>query len=112
VDRPYSGTGTSVRFFGHDTQFSTAPALLHQHTGAAVLPAFVLQDGNGGYLTNAEPLIPMTESSADPQAALAENTQRIATIFEGIIRRHPEQWFNYVPIWKNGSAHESMGPGE
>ncbi len=102
VDRPYSGTGTAVNFFGHDTQFSTAPALLHQHTGAAVLPAFVIQDGKGGYITMAEPLIPMDRPDADPHAALATNTQRIANIFEGIIRRHPEQWFNYVPIWQHG----------
>ena len=36
----------------------------------------------------------------DSHAAIATNTQRIANVFEGIIRRHPEQWFNYVPIWK------------
>ena len=106
VDRPYAGTGTPVQFFGHQTEFSTAPAVLHQHTGAAVLPAFVLQDGCGGYLTMAEPLIPMNASSG-PET-LAANTQRIATIFEEIIRRHPEQWFNYVPIWRaNGVAHTS-----
>lgn len=106
VDRPYSGTGTPVRFFGHDTQFSTAPALLHQHTGASVLPAFVLQDGRGGYLTMAEPLIAMKASSG--AETLAANTQRIATVFEEIIRRHPEQWFNYVPIWRaNGAPHAS-----
>jgi KDO2-lipid IV(A) lauroyltransferase len=104
VDRPYSGTGTTVQFFGHETQFSTAPALLHQHTGASVLPAFVLQDGRGRYIMAAEPLIPMTDKP-DPQAALATNTQRIAQVFEGIIRRHPEQWFNYVPIWKNGNSN-------
>jgi KDO2-lipid IV(A) lauroyltransferase len=104
VDRPYAGTGTPVDFFGHRTEFSTAPALLHQHTGAAVLPAFVVQDHTGGYLTLAEPIIPMDEGS-DPQTALATNTQRIATIFEDIIRRHPEQWFNYVPIWRdNGQS--------
>ena len=99
VDRPYAGTGTPVDFFGHETEFSTGPALLHQHTGAAVLPAFVLQAGRGGYLTLAEPLIPM-EEGASAQAAIAINTQRIATVFEDIIRRHPEQWFNYTSIWK------------
>jgi len=104
VDRPYAGTGTPVDFFGHRTEFSSAPALLHQHTGAAILPAFTLQDDRGGYLIVAEPLIPMIEGQKDP-TALAENTQRIATMFEGIIRRHPEQWFNYVPIWReNGTA--------
>ncbi len=99
VDRPYAGTGTAVDFFGHRTEFSTAPALLHQHTGATVLPAFVVQDDAGGYLTLAEPLVPMDDST-DTHAALATNTQRIATVFENIIRRHPEQWFNYVPIWR------------
>jgi len=30
----------------------------------------------------------------------AANAQRIATVFETIVRCNPEQWFNYVPIWK------------
>ena len=67
VDRPYPGSGAAVNFFGHATQFSTAPALLHQHTGAAVLPAFVIQDGKGGYITMAEPIIPMQNDGANPQ---------------------------------------------
>ncbi len=100
VDRPYGGTGVPVNFFGHETEFSTAPALLAHHTGAAVLPAFVLQDRDHGYISMAEPIIPMQEET-DTNATLAGNTQRVATIFEAIIRRHPEQWFNYVPIWRD-----------
>lgn len=99
VDRPYAGTGTGVRFFGRETEFSTAPALLWQHTDAAVLPAFVLQNKKGRYLSFAEPAIPM-ERLDDAREALAKNTQRVATAFESIIREHPEQWFNYVPVWK------------
>lgn len=100
VDRPYAGSGTPVRFFGRDTLFSTAPALLWQHTGAAVLPAFVLQNKKGRYLSFADPAIPM-ERHEDQREALARNTQRIATAFEAIIRENPEQWYNYVPIWKH-----------
>jgi len=104
VDRPYEGSGACVELFGHKTEFSTAPALLAQHTGAAVLPAFVIHDGEGGYRTMAEPPIPM-DTPADPRTAIPANTQRIASVFEGVIRRHPDQWFNYVPIWrKNGSS--------
>ena len=102
VDRPYGGTGAPVNFFGHETEFSTAPALLAHHTGAAVLPAFVLQDDAGGYISTAEPIIPMNETNGNG-SGLAGNTQRIATIFEAIIRRHPEQWFNYVPIWRDAA---------
>jgi KDO2-lipid IV(A) lauroyltransferase len=44
VDRPYTGSGVPVEFFGRTTEFSTGPALLWQHTGAAVIPAFVLHN--------------------------------------------------------------------
>ena len=100
VDRPYANSGTPVQFFGCETEFSTAPALLWQHTDAAVLPAFVLQNKKGRYLSFADPAIPM-ERQDDPRKAIARNTQRVATAFEKIIREHPEQWFNYVPIWKH-----------
>lgn len=102
IDRPYENSGTPVEFFGRQTLFSTAPALLCQHTDAAVLPAFVLQNKSGRYLSFADPSIPL-EKSENPRDDLANNTQRIAEVFEGIIRQHPEQWYNYVPIFK---AHE------
>ena len=100
VDRPYAGTGTPVEFFGAQAEFSTAPALLAHHTGAAVVPAFVVFDDWKHYISFAEPVVPMADG-ADPRAALVENTQRLAAIFEAIIRHHPEQWFNYVPIWRD-----------
>ncbi len=98
VDRPYEGTGTPVQFFGATTEFSTGPALLWQHTGAAVIPAFVLENENRQYISFADPMIPLAPAE-DPKQAVAENTQRIAAYFESIIRQHPEQWYNYVPIW-------------
>jgi lauroyl/myristoyl acyltransferase len=98
VDRPYAGSGAPVKFFENMAEFSTAPALLAHHTGATVLPAFVLQNPNGRYVSFADPAIPIIEDR-DPRRALAENTQRIASAFEGIVRAHPDQWFNYVPVW-------------
>ncbi|MDQ3623502.1 MAG: lysophospholipid acyltransferase family protein [Verrucomicrobiota bacterium] len=98
IDRPYGGSGAPVRFFERPTEFSPAPALLWQHTGAAVIPAFVLRESSGDYTAFADPGLRL-EAGPDPRAALVENTQRIASHFECIIRAHPEQWFNYVPIW-------------
>ncbi len=99
VDRPYAGTGSTVRFCERETEFSSAPALLWQHTGAAVVPAFVLQESGGRYISFADAPLDF-QRGAIPQEALIENTQRLTTHFETIIRKHPEQWFNYVPIWK------------
>ncbi len=103
VDRPYAETGSPVEFFDRETTFSTAPVLLWQHTGAAIIPAFVLQNPSGRYHAFAEPAIAL-EPMADRRESLTRNTQHIATAFEKIIRPHPDQWFNYVPIWKNETS--------
>jgi len=93
VDRPYGGSAVPVQFFGAETHFSSAPTLLWQHTGADVIPAFVLQKPGGRYVSLLAPPVPMDGDGAG-------NAQRIATVFETIVRGNPEQWFNYVPIWK------------
>jgi lauroyl/myristoyl acyltransferase len=98
VDRPYAGTGTPVHLFGRQTEFSSAPALLWQHTGAPVVPAFVVRSPGSRYLSFAEPPVEL-RPGADARAGLGANTQAVASVFESIIRRYPEQWFNYVPIW-------------
>ena len=100
VDRPYAGTGSNVRFCERAKEFSSAPALLWQHTGAAVVPAFVLLESGGRYISFADAPLDF-KSHEDKRAALVENTQRLATHFETIIRKHPEQWYNYVPIWNS-----------
>jgi KDO2-lipid IV(A) lauroyltransferase len=92
------GSGSPVTFFGQPVQFSSAPALLRQHTGAAVVPAFVVRHRYGRYLSFAEPAVEMT-AEPDKRTALQLNTQRIASVFESIIRRYPDQWFNYVPAF-------------
>ena len=99
VERPQANSGTPVQFCGRDTPFSLGPSLLWQHTDAAVLPAFVLQKNEGRYLSFIDPPVPM-QQDGELRESLASNTQRIASIFETIIQRHPEQWYNFVPIWK------------
>lgn len=108
VDRPYAGSGLPVEFFGRKTEFSSAPALLWQHTGAAVIPAFVLHNKSGRYTAFAQAPLPFAKST-EPRADLATNTQLLATHFEHVIRQHPEQWFNYVPIWPSSSAPSPAG---
>jgi len=106
VDRPYVGSGTPVTFFGETAEFSSAPALLWQHTGAAVVPAFALQNSDGRYRAFAEPMLAL-QPQRDSRASIAINTQQIATHFETVIRRHPEQWFNYVPLWSPSPPRSS-----
>jgi lauroyl/myristoyl acyltransferase len=98
VDRPYAGTGSPVQLFGHASEFSSAPALLAQHTGAAVIPAFVTRMRRGRYEAIALPPVPMRDKR-DPEGGIAPNTQAVASAFESVIRLHPDQWYNYVPVF-------------
>lgn len=100
VDRPYEGTGETVTYFGKQTLFSAGPALLHRHTGAAVLPAFVVAQADGRYRC-------LTQSNlADPDAAPFQ-TQMLADAFERLVRAHPDQWYNYVPLAQPAAAPDS-----
>lgn len=98
VDRPYLRSGVPVRFFGRQSLFSAAAATIWQHTGAAVVPAFVLELSPGRYGCYAYPAVEMHGRNT-----LQQNTQAIADVFQGIIREFPEQWFNFVPIWQLSS---------
>lgn len=106
VDRPQPGSGSPVQLFGLPTEFSSGPALLHHHTGAAVVPAYVVQTGSTGYRAFIESAIEMSTAS-DAAGAVATNTQKIADRFGAVIRQYPEQWFNYVPIWPDNSSSPS-----
>ena len=97
VDRPYSGSGLPVQQFGHGTQFSTAAAMLAHHTGATVLPAFVLRRPDSRYTAEAGVPIPMDEGPL--RETMQGNVQRIADFFATLIRKYPDQGFNYVPLF-------------
>ncbi len=98
VDRPHPGTGIAVRQFGRGTEFSTGPAMLAHHTGATVIPAFVFRQPDHRYRAIA---CPPVEMAAGPlRETLHENVQRIADVFEVLIRAHPDQWFNYAPLFQ------------
>ena len=103
ADRPYAGSGSPVQFFGRQTEFSTGPALLWQHTGAPVIPAFVLRNDEGRYTAFADAPLPFARTK-DSRADIQSNTQILAAHFENVIRQYPDQWFNYVPIWPSQYA--------
>jgi KDO2-lipid IV(A) lauroyltransferase len=96
VDRPYLNSGIEVQFFDRPTLFSAAAARVWQYTQASVVPAFVLQLEPGQYGCYAYPPIDMT-----PELTIEQNSQRVADVFQAIVREFPEQWFNFAPIWNH-----------
>ncbi len=98
VDRYHGPDAVCVELFGRRTPFAPGPALYARMTGAAVVPAFVLADGRGGYRGMILPAVPM-EFSGDRGADLRGNTQRLADAVGQVVGTCPEQWYNFEAIW-------------
>jgi KDO2-lipid IV(A) lauroyltransferase len=97
-DRDLEGNGVEVEFFGEKTTLPGGPATLALRTGATLLPS-VVYGGPGTWHTGVvgEPID--TSRSSSLRADVSRVTQDLASSFEVLIRRHPEQWHIYQPNW-------------
>lgn len=106
-DRDLSGSGVPVSFFGEVTTLPRGPAVLSELTGAPILPAAVyFHPCRGHRVLILPPLKP--PSIQDRQERLGEISQRLATIFEALIRSAPTQWLMLQPVWP--SDRKPTGP--
>lgn len=86
--------GVFVNFFGVKACANAAFVKFAHHTGAAVVPGFALwSDEEKRYVLRFYPEIPM---SGDVQT----DTQRVHTVLEQVIRKHPDQWLWIHRRWK------------
>ena len=102
-DRDLFGKGIPVDFFGQRVFFPIGPALLGYLSEAALIPTFVLMDRDDRYRCIAEPPIDLLRSG-NRDRDLAENTQRIAAVFEKFIRRDPDQWYTFYDYFARHKA--------
>lgn len=91
------GRGVEVSMFDHRVELAAGPASLSIRTGAALVPVCVWSTGPSRYHGQVEPEL-VHEASGDRKADIRELTQRLALVFERMIRAHPDQWYAFKPI--------------
>ena len=91
VDRWGKADGVPAAFLGGTHYLPRGPFALSLATGAPILPAFVVRDG-GAYRGIVEPPFVVTQDDFAPYAA------RISRALEGVIRRCPDQWYNFSAV--------------
>jgi KDO2-lipid IV(A) lauroyltransferase len=91
VDRWGRADGVRAPFLGGMLDLPRGPFALGLATGAPILPAFVVRDG-GTYRGIVEPPIVVERGDFGPYAA------RVSHALEGVIRRYPEQWYNFAAL--------------
>jgi KDO2-lipid IV(A) lauroyltransferase len=93
--------GVFVDFFGTAACAGAGFAKLAHHSGAAVVPGYALwSEQEGRYLLRFDPEIPMTGD-------VREDTQRIHSHLESVIRRHPDQYLWIHKRWKTRPPGEA-----
>jgi Kdo2-lipid IVA lauroyltransferase/acyltransferase len=93
--------GVFVDFFGMKACAGTAFVKFAHHSGAPVVPGFALwSEAELRYILRFYPEIAMSGN-------IQEDTQRIHSMLEGVIREYPDQWLWIHRRWKTRPTGES-----
>jgi phosphatidylinositol dimannoside acyltransferase len=97
-DRDLAGNGVDVEFFGEKTTMPAGPATLALRTGATLVSGVVYSGPGSDHRAFVDPPIDTTRQGS-LRSDVSRITQEIARRFEGWIRRAPEQWHVFQPLW-------------
>ena len=101
------GEGVEVTLFGRIVIARRGPATMALRTGAAVVPACMIRQGDGSLKLIIEPELELDRSGRSA-AQVKENTIRITKWLERTVRTYPDQW-NWMNMrwWKDDEAGET-----
>ncbi len=91
--------GVFVDYFGRPACTTNGLALLALHTGAPVLPGYIVRLPDGRYRFVIGPEVEVTRTG-DRDADVLANTQRFTKVIEETVRQYPDQWFWVHQRWK------------
>lgn len=90
--------GIFVNFFGKPACTTPGLAYLAAHSGAPVVPLYIIRQPNGHHVVHALPALPPPPDREE--ATILAATQTYSNILENIIRQHPEQWLWLHNRWR------------
>jgi len=97
-DRDFAGNGLKIKFFNHPVSFPRGPAVFHIKKSIPIIPTFMVREPDDTYQLIFEPEIKVTLSGdkALDQLSIIEEWKRL---FEGYVKRYPNQWFMFRRFW-------------
>ncbi len=98
ADRNIGGEGIDVLFFGEVVKMPGGPALLALRSGCPLIPLAVYHDRADFHQPVLLPPISL-ERTGRLRDDVVRVTQDLACAFEELIKRAPEQWHVFQPIW-------------
>lgn len=98
LDRPMQESNYPVHFFGHSALLPVSHVRLAIETGADVVVVACITLPDGRYQLTSSGLISM-QIDQDRRRETIKNTEIVLAEAERIIKRVPEQWSMFYPIW-------------
>jgi len=92
--------GIEIEFFGHPAWTFKSLAIIALATGAPVVPAVGWREPDGRHVLRFEEPVPPVEND-NVGEEIRRTTRAYNAALEGLILRHPEQWFWVHRRWKN-----------
>jgi len=99
--------GVFVEFFGRPACTTDGLALLALHTGAPVIPAFMVRKADGNYRLVIGKEIALVDTG-DRKTDAIVNTQNFTRVIEELVRQYPDQWLWVHRRWQ---TQPRPGPG-
>jgi KDO2-lipid IV(A) lauroyltransferase len=102
IDRAPGTRTVTAELFGRPFQASPAAAELARSTGCALVGVSIVRIGDK-YHAKVLPEFLYDRRALASRDARQLLTQEILRAFEPEIRRHPDQWFHFVPVWPHAN---------
>ncbi len=101
-DRNFGAKGYPVDFFGQPTTLPVGAVKLARETGAPLIPVFAYRKSirdrrHEFYFRIIDPIY--IERTDDRERDVRAGMERVVGVLEDAIRRAPEQWVMFQPVW-------------
>jgi lauroyl/myristoyl acyltransferase len=105
IDVPPPGAGVEVQFFGDTIAVHDGPARIALRAGATVIAAVAPREGVHSDRVRPELTpVPFTPTG-DAERDVRDLTQSMMRALEGMVRRHPDQWYIFRSLWLADRPH-------
>jgi KDO2-lipid IV(A) lauroyltransferase len=100
VDRPIRQKAHFLNFFGRPSPLPAGHIRMALDAAVPFIVAAAEMKPDGKYLINISDPIPLVHHN-NPDQEIRINGEVILSVIEGHIRRNPDQWLMYYPVWKD-----------
>ncbi len=99
IDHPVPPAANQPRFLGYPAALPTEHVYLALRANVPVIVVASRLEEDGRYHVYASPAIEMDRYPSNREDELRINAERVLMLAEAFIRRAPEQWLIFQPVW-------------